>query len=87
MQQAFDQRLADALANQLMMSPAKGAPTVEMQQESPATNDDSRMTDRSNGARMGTRKHPLAFGKTHQANYIRNQSEVSYENENSLNRH
>jgi len=32
---------------------------------------------------MGTRKHPIAFGKG--PNVIRNQSEMSYENEDSNN--
>ena len=33
---------------------------------------------------MGTRKNPAEFGRVH-PNRIRNQSEMSYENENSMN--
>jgi hypothetical protein len=89
MQRAFDERLAEALATKMVLSPEKGVPTVEMKtNDSPGTfNDESRLTDRSNSQipRMGTRKNNVAFGKN-VPNYIRNQSEVSYENENSLNR-
>ena len=88
MQREFDQRLAEALASKMVLSPLKGAPTLEMR-ESPnkTANEESLMTDRSNSQipRMGTRKHNIAFGKN-VPNYIRNQSEMSYENENSMNR-
>ena len=71
----------------MLLSPNKSLHNVEMVQASP-DNDGSRMTDRSNLQRMGTRKHPIAFGKNqaYQPNLIRNMSEMSHENENSYNR-
>ena len=86
MQAAFDQRLAEALAEKMMLSPNKHMTNVEMKQGTPDKNDESRIGRGLNG-RMGTRKHPVAFGKVDQPNYIRNMSEMSYEDENTLNRH
>jgi hypothetical protein len=89
MEQEIERRLAEALQNKLQMSPSKSVNNVEMAQESPE-NDNSRLTDRTNVVRMGTRKHPIAFGKVnlaYQPNVIRNQSEMSYDNENSHGRH
>ena len=77
--------MADALANKMLLSPNKSVPTLEMQ--SPDKNDDTRLADRGNSLipRMGTRKNNIQFGKN-VPNYIRNQSEMSHENENSINR-
>ena len=87
MQAAFDQRLAEALADKMVLSPNKHMTNVEMKQGSPDKNEESRASDRTHSGRMGTRKQPVAFGKVNQPNYIRNMSEMSYENENTLNRH
>ena len=71
----------------MMISPSKSLHNVEMVQSSP-DNDGSRLTDPTNFVRMGTRKNPIAFGKSnqYQPNVIRNMSEMSHENENSYNR-
>ena len=75
--------MADALATQMVLSPSRSVPTVDM--NSPGTNDESRTPEKGSLIpRMGTRKHNIAFGKQ-VPNFIRNQSEMSYENENTLN--
>ena len=88
MQREFDQRLAEALASKMMLSPSRSVPVPTVDMNSPGTNDESRNTDRGGSTslipRMGTRKNNVSFGKN-VPNYIRNQSEMSYENENTLN--
>ncbi len=70
----------------MILSPQKQMTNVEMKSGSPDKNEASRIGQGLSG-RMGTRKHPIAFGKVDQPNSIRNMSEMSYENENTLNRH
>ena len=54
--------MADALATQMVLSPSRSVPTVEM--NSPGTNDESRTSEKGSLIpRMGTRKHNIAFGK------------------------
>ena len=45
--------------------------------------DTSTASNKKDNRQMGTRKHPKDFGRV--PNTIRNQSEMSYENENSNN--
>ena len=69
----------------MMISPSKSLHNVEMVQSSP-DNDGSRLIDPTNVMRMGTRKNPIAFGKTNQAyqpNVIKNLSEMSHDQESS----
>ena len=52
---------------------------------SEAVNDLTVDTPLKEALKMGTRKNPATFGRIKGPNVIRNQSEMSYENENSSN--
>ena len=86
LEEELERRVQLAVSGQGSLS-SHQVPTVEMQEEGlDASNDLGK--DKSfigkGSLRMGTRKHPIAFGKQ-AANLIGNQSDMSFENENSTN--
>jgi len=88
MEQEIERRLAEALQNKMLLSPAKSGLNVEMAQSTPDRYD-SRLKEPTNVQRMGTRKHPVAFGKSIQenlTNVIKNMSEMSRDNDSSYGR-
>ena len=83
MEEDFQQRLVLALAGQA--SHAASVTNIDMVETTLDGSSDFKQKGNTIIVRMGTRKNPKDFGKN-LPNKIRNQSEMSYENENSMNK-
>ena len=83
MEEEFQQRLVLALAGQA--SHAASVTNVDMVETTLDGSSDFKQKGNTIIDRMGTRKNPKDFGKN-LPNRIRNESEMSYQNENSINR-